>query len=65
MENYNFKQMGVDTISLAETREIKGGLIGSLAACIAISGAIIYLYNNYGDFVQGVKDGFNGVYKYE
>lgn len=56
MGDYNLKNLGVQEIAVIEARQIIGG---SISAGLAILGAGIYIYNNAGDFIQGVKDGYN------
>jgi hypothetical protein len=44
-------------------QEVDGGaFFAAVLAGIAIVGAVIYVYNNEGDMVQGFKDGMNGTY---
>lgn len=43
-------------LSHNEMRKVEGGWI---LAAITIAGALIYLYNEGGDFVEGFKRGYN------
>ena len=45
-------------MSMSEMENVNGGGI-SLATTLAIAGAAIYVYNNWGDFCEGVKLGWN------
>jgi len=52
----NLENYGVLALGTNEIREIDGGDLG---VGLAIAGALIYLYNEGGDFV----DGFNSAYQ--
>ncbi len=52
MKNYI---LDCDILSEKELQNLNGGW---LALTIAIAGAVIYVYNNKDDFVEGFKEGF-------
>ena len=55
MKNFDLKACGVSEISLKEMEETNGGWI---IAAITIIGAIIYVIDNWDDFVDGLKEGY-------
>ena len=44
------------TMSLQEMRKTDGGW---WQEALAVAGAVIYLYNEGGDFIKGFKEGYN------
>jgi len=54
----NLNDFGVQEIDDSERMEINGG---SIALALAVAGACIYVYNNWDDFVAGVKEGYASV----
>ncbi len=64
MGKSELKKIGVCELETYEKYRVNGGAIG-IRGAFGIAGVFIYLYNNADDFVQGVKDGFNGQYNYK
>lgn len=56
MKKNEFFDENVQELNSSEVKQINGGWLGP---AIAIAGALIYLYNEGGDFVGGFKDGWN------
>ena len=56
MKNLNLDAFDVQDMTKQEMKQTDGGW---LLAAIAIAGAAIYINNNYGDFVEGFKAGYN------
>jgi hypothetical protein len=56
MKNLDLNAFGVKEMNRHEMMEADGGF--GLLAAITIIGAAIYVYNNLGDFVEGVKEGY-------
>ena len=54
------KKFHVKELSLTEQADVNGGF---LLAFIAVMGAVIYLYNNKEDMIDGFKEGFESVRK--
>jgi hypothetical protein len=54
----NLENYGVQTLNAKEIRDIDGGILG-WDDVLAIGGALIYVYNEGGDFL----DGFNSAYQ--
>lgn len=46
------------TMSMKEIIDTNGGLI-PVGTALSIAGAVIYVYNNWDDFCEGVKRGWN------
>ncbi len=61
MDNVEMNTFQVQEMTSKEVQAISGGFI---AKAIAILSGCIYVYNNWDDLVQGVKDGWNGEYDY-
>lgn len=62
-------KFNVRELSLSEQTQLNGGFFGiddaivaAALSCIAVLGAVIYVYNNKEDFVEGFKEGFNSVH---
>ncbi len=53
----NLEDYGVQTLESEEVNKTNGGGIG-IGTVLAIIGAGIYVYNNWDDFVEGVKEGY-------
>jgi hypothetical protein len=49
IKNYNVREL-----TLNENQTINGGWLGTV---LAVIGAVIYLYNNKDDIVEGFKEG--------
>jgi lactobin A/cerein 7B family class IIb bacteriocin len=56
MNNLEMKSFGVQELDAEEVVNVDGGWwqLG-----IAVAGALIYIYNEGGDFIDGVVQGFN------
>lgn len=48
----NLESYGVQELNINEINETSGGWVW-----IAVAGAVIYVYNNWGDFEKGFKEG--------
>jgi hypothetical protein len=57
MKNLDLNVYGVNKMRNAEMRNTNGG-DGGVSIAIALIGAAIYVYNNWDDFVEGVKEGY-------
>ena len=57
MKNFNLSAYGVSEISKKMQSINRGWVLAAIA--IVIAGAAIYLYNNWGDFVDGFREGYN------
>lgn len=57
MKNLDLNAMGVVEMGEVERRNANGG--NPWALYLAIAGAVIYVYNNWDDFTDGVKEGYN------
>jgi len=55
MKNFILNECGVSEISQREMVETNGGWI---LAAITIIGAVIYVVNNWDDFVEGLQEGY-------
>ena len=53
----NLEDYGVQTLESEEVNKTNGGGNG-IGTVLAIIGAGIYVYNNWDDFVEGVKEGY-------
>ncbi|MFV0289623.1 MAG: hypothetical protein ACK5IJ_01795 [Mangrovibacterium sp.] len=42
-----------------DRKQMKATKGGGLMGALAVMGAVVYVYNNWDDFVSGVKDGWN------
>jgi lactobin A/cerein 7B family class IIb bacteriocin len=53
-------------LSKNELMEVEGGLLGvddaAIGLGLAVAGAAIYVYNNWGDFAAGFRKGMNETY---
>ena len=58
MEHLDLEQLGVQEMNAREIKETDGGFLQIIAGAIAIAGAIIYIYNNADDFVEGFNEGY-------
>ena len=58
MKFLDLNAYGVCEMNESQTRDANGGelLVGTV---LAIIGACIYVYNNYEDFAEGFKEGWN------
>jgi len=55
VQTLDLKQMGLEPLTEKERVEIEGGFWYAVSI-----GLVISLADNFGDLVQGVKDGYNG-----
>lgn len=53
----DLKNLKLTEMNSQEMKNVDGGW---LPAALAIAGALIYVYNNAGDFAQGFKEGYKG-----
>ncbi len=53
----NLENTGLKEIKECDLNLITGGV--AVATVLAIIGAGIYVYNNWDDFVEGVKEGYS------
>ena len=56
MEKKEFYKYDVIPLNEKDSKTINGGWI---TTAIAIASAIIYIYNNGDDFIEGFKEGYN------
>lgn len=59
MENYKMVNLNLKELPFSESKDISGGF--KWPGPFSIIGGCIYLFNNRADFIEGIKDGFNGV----
>ena len=52
----DLKKMKVQDLNKKEMKKIDGGW---WQEALAVAGAVIYLYNEGGDFIKGFKEGYN------
>ena len=56
MKTFDLNAYGVNEVSIRETIGTNGG--GFILSAIAIIGAVIYVVNNWDDFVDGLQEGY-------
>lgn len=56
MNKLDLATLGVEEMSDVQMQEVDGGW---LMAALAIGGALIYVYNNWGDFKAGIDAAYN------
>jgi len=56
MNTLEFEKFGVQGLDAREMANVDGGWI---LGAITIAGAVIYLYNEGGDFIKGFNEGYN------
>ena len=52
----DLKKLKVQDLNKMEMKKIDGGW---WQEALAVAGAVIYLYNEGGDFIKGFKEGYN------
>lgn len=57
MKKLNLNSKIIHTMDYLDMKHSNGGE-PSIATCIAIAGAAIYVYENADDFAEGFKEGF-------
>ena len=58
MKNLDLNGLGVHELNATEMREMGGGWFQLL---VAVMGVGIYCFNNWGDFKEGFKEGYESV----